>query len=128
VRDVRANAGFVVPRAGGSRSALYLAFLPLVNSGRIDLLDNQRMLLQFVGLERRVARSGKDSVDHAPGSHDDLSNAVAGAAQMAMAPAQVIPLSAPIIVTMADVEAAARPYLSDDRQAGFTRRRANALW
>jgi hypothetical protein len=29
-------------------------------------------------LERRVARSGRDSIDHAPGAHDDLANCVAG--------------------------------------------------
>jgi hypothetical protein len=34
---------------------------------------------QFVGLERRVGRTGKDSIDHAPGGHDDLANAAAGA-------------------------------------------------
>jgi hypothetical protein len=33
---------------------------------------------QLVGLERRTARSGKDSIDHAPGGRDDLANAVAG--------------------------------------------------
>jgi hypothetical protein len=27
-----------------------------------------------------VGRSGKDSIDHMPGAHDDLANAVAGAA------------------------------------------------
>ena len=33
---------------------------------------------QFAGLERRTARSGRDSVDHQKDSHDDLANAVAG--------------------------------------------------
>jgi hypothetical protein len=61
-----------------NRSEIYLAFLPLLNSGRVDLLDNQRMVNQFVGLERRTARSGKDSIDHPPGGHDDIANAVAG--------------------------------------------------
>ena len=36
------------------------------------------MVAQFVGLERRAARSGKDTVDHAPGAHDDVANSVAG--------------------------------------------------
>ena len=63
-----------------NRSELYLAFLPLVNSGRVDLLDSSRMVAQFVGLERRTSRAGKDSVDHAPGAHDDVSNSVAGVA------------------------------------------------
>ena len=29
-------------------------------------------------LERRTSRGGRDSIDHAPGAHDDLPNAVAG--------------------------------------------------
>jgi Terminase large subunit, T4likevirus-type, N-terminal len=65
-----------------NRSELYLAFLPLLNSGRLDLLDHPRMVAQFVGLERRTARSGKDSIDHAPGSHDDIANAVAGVVEI----------------------------------------------
>ena len=69
--------------AEANRSELYLAFLPLVNSGRVDLLDNARMVSQFVGLERRTSRGGRDTVDHAPGSHDDIANAVAGAAWLA---------------------------------------------
>ena len=62
-----------------NRSELYLTFLPLVNSGRADLLDNPRLITQFLGLERRTSRAGKDSVDHAPGAHDDIANSVAGA-------------------------------------------------
>jgi hypothetical protein len=65
-----------------NRSELYLAFLPLLNSGRMDLLDNPRMIAQFVALERRTARSGRDSIDHPPGAHDDLANAVAGVAAL----------------------------------------------
>lgn len=53
--------------------------LPLVNSRGVDLLDNDRLVTQLVGLERRVARGGRDSVDHGPGAHDDIANAVAGA-------------------------------------------------
>jgi len=61
------------------RSELYLTLLPLLNSGKLDLLDNPRLVSQLCGLERRTARSGKDSIDHAPGQHDDIANAVAGA-------------------------------------------------
>jgi len=50
----------------------------LLNSGRLDLLDNARMISQFVALERRTSRGGRDTVDHAPGAHDDVANAVAG--------------------------------------------------
>jgi hypothetical protein len=31
-----------------------------------------------------AARGGRDSIDHAPGGHDDLANAVAGAAALAL--------------------------------------------
>jgi hypothetical protein len=68
-----------------NRSELYLAFLPLVNSARVELLDNSRMVSQFVGLERRTSRGGRDSIDHAPGGHDDVANAVAGVAWLASA-------------------------------------------
>ena len=61
------------------KSALYIALLPLINSRKVELLDNTRLIAQFVGLERRTARSGRDSIDHAPGAHDDVCNAVAGA-------------------------------------------------
>jgi hypothetical protein len=71
--------GITYQPAEMNRSELYLAFLPLLNSGRVDLLDNARMVAQFVGLERRSSRSGRDSVDHAPSAHDDVANAVAGA-------------------------------------------------
>jgi hypothetical protein len=42
-------------------------------------LDLPRLIGQLVGLERRVARGGRDSIAHAPGSHDDVANAVCGA-------------------------------------------------
>jgi hypothetical protein len=62
-----------------TRSEIYLAFLPMVMSTRCELLDNKRLVNQFVGLERRVARSGKDSIDHSPNAHDDVCNSAAGA-------------------------------------------------
>jgi hypothetical protein len=65
------------------KSALYTELLPIINAGRCELLDSPRLKQQLVGLERRVARSGKDSVDHGPGGHDDLANAVAGALVLA---------------------------------------------
>jgi len=60
------------------KSDLYRDMLPLLNSGRVELLDHSRLVAQLCGLERRTARSGRDSIDHAPGGHDDLCNAVAG--------------------------------------------------
>lgn len=76
-------AGIEYDLAEKPKSDLYRDVLPLLNSGRIELLDLPRLVAQFCGLERRTARSGKDSIDHAPGAHDDIANAVAGALVLA---------------------------------------------
>ena len=65
------------------RSALYLELLPLVNAGRVRLLDLPDLLRELRGLERRRGTAGRDRVDHAPGQHDDRSNAAAGALVLA---------------------------------------------
>lgn len=43
------------------------------------MLDHPRLGAQLCALERRTGRSGRDTIDHPPGAHDDLANAVAGA-------------------------------------------------
>ena len=63
------------------KSELYAALLPDLNSGRVQLLDHPRLIGQLCSLERRTSRGGRDSVDHEPGSHDDVSNVLAGLAQ-----------------------------------------------
>lgn len=65
----------VSPKA---KSDLYAALLPRLNSRSVDLLAAPRLVAQLCGLERRVGPSGRDRVDHRPGSHDDLANVVAG--------------------------------------------------
>jgi hypothetical protein len=67
-------------QSAAPKSDLYRDMLPLLNSGRLSLLDNPKLISQLCGLERRTARGGRDSIDHAPGAHDDLANAVAGLA------------------------------------------------
>ncbi|WP_376094605.1 hypothetical protein ACE7GA_01455 [Roseomonas sp. CCTCC AB2023176] len=62
-----------------AKSDLYRDLLPVLNSGRCELLDLPKLTAQLCGLERRTARGGRDSIDHAPGAHDDVANAVAGA-------------------------------------------------
>ena len=63
------------------KTELYLDLLPLINSRRIELLDHPRSISQLLGLERRTTRgSGRDIIDHAPGSHDDVANSIAGVA------------------------------------------------
>lgn len=61
------------------KSDLYRDALPLINSGRVRLLDHPKLVAQLCGLERRTGRGGRDSIDHAPGAHDDICNSVCGA-------------------------------------------------
>ena len=61
------------------KSDLYRETLPMFSSGRVRLLDLPRLIMQLLNLERRTARGGKDSIDHAPHAHDDVANAAAGA-------------------------------------------------
>ena len=60
------------------KSDLYKDFLPLINSGKVSLLDNQKLQRELLGLERKTARSRRDSIDHGSRGHDDCANAVAG--------------------------------------------------
>ena len=71
--------GVTVGASKRTKSDLYKEFLPLLNSGNVELLEIPRLRAQLGGLERRVTRGGRDSIDHAPGGHDDVINAAAGA-------------------------------------------------
>lgn len=62
-----------------TKSELYLEALPLFTQGCVDLLDVPALTTELMQLERRTARSGKDSVDHPPGGRDDHANACCGA-------------------------------------------------
>ena len=47
-----------------TKSGLYIEIVAPLNANRIELLDNAVLRSQLLGLERRTARGGKDSVDH----------------------------------------------------------------
>ena len=66
-----------------TKSDIYKDVAPLINAKRVELLDHPRMIAQICALERRTARSGKDSIDHPPGQHDDIANAACGALLLA---------------------------------------------
>jgi hypothetical protein len=70
--------GIAFVQSARPKSALYGDLLPLINARRIELLDLPRLAHELAGLERRTSRAGRDSIDHTPGGHDDLANAVAG--------------------------------------------------
>jgi hypothetical protein len=72
--------------ADRTKSDYYRDALPLINSGAVALLEHERLINQLTALERRVARGGKDSVDHPPGGHDDVANV--GAAVLVLASAK----------------------------------------
>ena len=63
------------------KTDIYRDFLPLLTSGRVELLDLPRLISQLCGLERSTGR-GRDRIDHPPNQHDDVINSVAGAALM----------------------------------------------
>jgi hypothetical protein len=79
------KCGIVYEPSLKTKSQLYIDLLPLVNSRACDLLDHDKAVLQLIGLERRTSRGGRDSIDHGPGGHDDVANAVAGAISLASA-------------------------------------------
>jgi hypothetical protein len=77
--EVFARYGVNYRVASENRSQLYLRLLPAVMAAQVELLDNAKMVLQLVGLERRTSPGGKDAINHAQGSHDDVANSAAGA-------------------------------------------------
>lgn len=77
-RELFRNRGIAYYVAEKSKSDLYRDALPLFNSGRVSIPDSDRLINELAGLERKTARGGRDSIDHAPNSHDDLANACAG--------------------------------------------------
>jgi hypothetical protein len=65
--------------AGKTASQLFLELLPAINAGTVRLLQHRRLIDQLVNLERRTSfGTGRDTVGHPPGCHDDLAVAAAG--------------------------------------------------
>ncbi|WP_413989362.1 hypothetical protein ACMDCR_25835 [Labrys okinawensis] len=73
--------GVTYERCEISRSDIYKTILPVLNSRRVELLDNARLVDQLSSLERRVGPGGKDQVNHPEtgNGHDDVINAAGGA-------------------------------------------------
>ena len=61
------------------KSELYLELLPMINSGQVELLDHPRLFAQLCRLEAEDSAWRPYTIYHAPGAHDDLANAAAGA-------------------------------------------------
>lgn len=82
-RELFRKHGITYRVSDSTKSDLYREILPAINAGHVELLEHKRLKAQLCGLERHVARSGQDTIDHAPGGHDDTANAVAGALGLA---------------------------------------------
>src|SRR5208337_4328002 len=82
-REAFRKCGITYEPSEKTKSQIYVELLPLLNAGRVELLDHPRLIAQLCSLERRTARGGRDSIDHAPHAHDDVANAVAGALVLA---------------------------------------------
>jgi hypothetical protein len=85
------NAGLEYRRSRLVRSDLYLEGLPLFTRGLVSIPANAALLRELRLLERRTARSGKDSVDHGVGGHDDHANSLFGAMYLAAKTEKVTP-------------------------------------
>ena len=68
-----------------SKSDIYRDSVAIFNGQRCELLDHAKLVSQLIGLERRTSRGGRDLIDHAPNSHDDIANCVCGALLLASA-------------------------------------------
>ncbi|THD46589.1 MAG: hypothetical protein E8A46_26395 [Bradyrhizobium sp.] len=87
-REQFRKCGIQYELSGRPASDLYRDLLPLLNSRRVELLDDKKLIAQLTTLERRTARSGRDQISHPPGSHDDVANCVAGVLVSSSVPQQ----------------------------------------
>jgi hypothetical protein len=81
-RELFRSHNITYDASAAPKSDMYRDLLPALHSRRIALLDDAKLIDQLCSLERRTARGGRDSIDHAPNAHDDLANAVAGVVAM----------------------------------------------
>lgn len=77
--------GITVEQSAKPKSDLYKDALSAFNSAQVEIPPDERLISQFIQLERRTSRGGRDSIDHPPGGHDDRANAVAGLITMKQA-------------------------------------------
>jgi len=82
------------------KSDLYREMVAIVNSGRLVMLDHQRAIAQLLGLERRTARGGRDSIDAPHGQPEDAANVIAGVTNLILGRQsfEALPLAGPTII------------------------------
>jgi hypothetical protein len=83
-KELVRGVGISYELAKKHKSDLYVdPFLPLMPSRKIDFPRHERGINQICSLERSVQKSGRDQITHPPHGHDDIANAIAGAADLA---------------------------------------------
>jgi hypothetical protein len=65
-----------------TKSDLYLNLEPTINTRKIELPNDEKLITELRSLERRRGRSGRDVINHPPmkSARDDRANSVAGVA------------------------------------------------
>jgi hypothetical protein len=86
--DAFAVEGITYKHSERDRSTIYTDALPQFVSGRVRLIDNQRLVTQLAALERKTSPGGRDRVDHPRGQKDDLANSACGSLTLAVAKAK----------------------------------------
>ncbi|MBP2444838.1 terminase [Rhizobium leguminosarum] len=97
--------GMTYHRSMKNRSQLYLEALPVFMQGRVEMADSKTVptVRELKNLERRVATSGRESVDHPKNGTDDAANALAGCIQSVTKPQrQTHSLVAPMMIRLVD--------------------------
>lgn len=74
--------GIVYETSKPTASDIYREALPLFTRGILELPDDACLLTELASLERRAGPSGRESITHPPGAHDDMANAVCGVAHL----------------------------------------------
>ena len=77
-KEAFSKSGIKFVTTDQSKSNIYQAALPLLTSGKVELLDKPRLRNQMINLERKSTTGGRVAIDHARSGHDDTANAVAG--------------------------------------------------
>ena len=93
-REQFLKRGIPYKKSERNKSQIYRDLLPLINSQKVELPPDPQLERELLGLERRTSRGGRDTIDHAPGAHDDLANAVAGAVVHTTKPAATMSIVA----------------------------------
>jgi hypothetical protein len=120
VREPFRKLGIEWALADRVKSEIYRAFLALLNSGRVELLDNNRLVGQLSALERRAASGAREVIDHPLRGHDDVSNCVAGALLLAAeSVTEEVPIVHPVVIPR-DAVTAGAPHLGQPLEAPST--------